>query len=206
MEFVKGYPALKHRDYLIISDLHLGLERELEEKGYMIPDLSKEFEKRIKKIKGKTKNLLMLGDIKHSITYEDIPEVKRFIKRMEEIFEKVIIVKGNHDGGLKNTVNEYTIDNIKFIHGHMWPKDLKEEILVMGHSHPSFTLPSGRKIPCWWIGHLNKIKRYKIMNIKKVIVVPSFNEWIMGYKEPIGPLMKYLTIDEILSLDLVKLS
>ena len=205
MEFIKGYPALKHRDYLIISDLHIGLERELEEKGYIIPNLSKEFEKRIKRIKNGSKKLILLGDVKHSITYEDIPEVKGFIKKMKEIFEKVIIIKGNHDGGLK-TIDEYNVDNIKFIHGHMWPKDLKEEILVMGHSHPSFTLPSGRKIPCWWIGHLEKIEKYKIMNVKKVIVVPSFNEWILGYKEPIGPLMKYLKINEILSLDLVKLS
>ena len=206
MEFIKGYPALKHREYLIISDLHIGLERELEEKGYVIPNLSKEFEKRIKKIKDNMKKLLILGDVKHSITYEDIPEVNGFINKMKGIFEDVIIVRGNHDGGLKNTVDEYVVNNIKFIHGHMWPKDLKQEILVMGHSHPAFKLPSGRKIPCWWIGHLNKIKRYKEMNVKKVIVVPSFNEWVLGYKEPIGPLMKYLRIDETLNLDLVKLS
>ncbi len=209
MRFVKGEAAIKHKEYLVIGDIHLGLEKDLREKGYIIPDMFEDFVKRVEKIKGKTKKLLILGDLKHSIDYRDVAEATRFFKIMEEIFEDVILVRGNHDGGLKvKKVDEYEVDNIKFIHGNMWPKDLNKEILVMAHSHPAYKLPSNRRIPCWWIGHLMKIERYKEVKVKKVIVMPSFNKFVIGYGEPVGPIMKYFKLDQIfdLNLNLLKLS
>ena len=51
MQFVKGEAAIRHKEYLIISDLHIGWSKALYERGYVVPNEVNEFEKRIKKIR-----------------------------------------------------------------------------------------------------------------------------------------------------------
>ncbi len=208
MKFIKGEAAIRHKELLIISDLHIGLSNELYEKGYVVPDEISKFEERIKRIKKNAKKLVILGDVKNSIGYgKDIPKAMKFLKDMNEIFDEVILVRGNHDGGLRYPkVDEYNFENIKMIHGHMWPKALDKEILIMGHVHPAFKLPSGRKIPVWLIGELKEIPKYKENKVKEVIVMPAFNKWIAGSEKTQGPIMKYFKLKRIVDLELRILS
>ncbi len=207
MEFINGETAMKYRNHLIIADLHIGWRNVLYRRGYLVPDEVTDFINRIEKIKGKANKLVILGDIKNSIGYEDVPQTMKFLKTMEGIFDEIILVRGNHDGGINYPkVDEYNIGEIKFIHGNMWPKDLNSKVIVMGHIHPAYRLPSGRKIPVWLIGKLNEIEKYETNNVKKVVVMPAFNRWITGTGKTQGPLMKYFELEEILDLNLRILS
>jgi len=207
MQFVKGEAAIRHKEYLIIADLHIGWSKVLYQRGYFVPDEVKEFEERIKKIKGKSTKLVILGDLKNSIGYEDVPKAMKFLRDMNELFDEVILVKGNHDGGINYPkVDEFDIDNIKLIHGHMWPKNLDKEILIMGHIHSAWRFESGRKIPCWAIGELKEVPKYNENKVKEVIIMPSFNRWITGTSKTQGPLLKYFKLKYVMDLNLRILS
>ena len=68
IKFVKNQEAvfIKELSLLIIADLHLGIEKELSQKGILVkPNLIQ----KLKTIKQKVnpKNLVLIGDIKHQI-------------------------------------------------------------------------------------------------------------------------------------------
>src|SRR3989338_8193319 len=134
MMFITGYPALRINDYLIISDLHLGITRELYEKGVAMPSqLSKIIDKihKIKKI-SKANKLVLLGDTKHNI-----PSIS-----YQELKEKVKVRKS------------FVIGDYLLTHGHRNVKTDKN--IVMGHNHPHirFIDKLGARYiePCWVIG------------------------------------------------------
>jgi hypothetical protein len=179
----------------------------------------------LKKIKAEcgANGVIVLGDIKHNIPRVDIDEkydVPNFFHELAGIFEKIIVIKGNHDGLIERMIHEPNVEivkekiigNIGFIHGHAKPSAelMNCEIIVMGHIHPSFKfvdqLGARHNYSCWIIGKLNqkKLKGYKEIKCKKVIVVPAFNQFFMGYEKFSGPLAKALTKEEILLLDLTK--
>ena len=99
--------------------------------------------------KFKPKQILILGDIKHSVATAELSEWKDipfFFNELRKIIKKIIIISGNHDGNLKpllpDDIKSYPtsriIDKIGFFHGHSWPhiSILKCNTLVMGHVHP----------------------------------------------------------------------
>jgi metallophosphoesterase superfamily enzyme len=110
----------------------------------------------------KPHNLLLLGDIKHTITktaaeeWRDIPE---FFEALTKKVVNIKIILGNHDGNLEPLLPETietspptgtAIGNVGFFHGHTWPalELLKCQTLVMGHIHPvvMFQDPLGYRI------------------------------------------------------------
>lgn len=226
IQFIKNEGALVYKDYLVIADLHIGYEKVLRERGYTIPHQSKNFVERIKRIgdKTNTNKLILLGDVKHNIphiTLEEIFEVKRFLKAISELFDEIVIVKGNHDGNIEKlismknivVVSELKMDDVIFIHGHKYPSEaiLKSKLIVMAHTHPTLKLKdkSGvtHKYPCWIVGEveINKLKRYKSNRKVKVIIMPSFNPLVSGYSsEPSGPLSKAIKKTGIILLDLTR--
>jgi len=178
--------ALVYGRNLVISDLHIGYERELRKKGINVPDQTNQMIKRIKKIKGKAERLIILGDLKHEIFEPKVQhELNHFMSSVHKIFKKVTIIRGNHDAGLEYpTVKELKIRKTLFIHGHALPKARDYNTLVMGHIHPVFSIKDKYGVvsePCWFIGEWKD---------KKVIVLPSFNELISGsdYTNIKGPI------------------
>ncbi len=225
IKFIKGERALILNNFLVIADLHLGYEKIIQESGYTIPSLRKEFVKRINSIANKTgiKKLIILGDIKHNIPIASLNEkyeVPNFFRDLASFFEEIIVIKGNHDGKIEKMVHEknvrivkeYIHDNIAFIHGHSYPsnKAMHCELIVMGHVHPTFKIRDKSGIlhnyPCWIIGTIKKtkLKKYKEINCRKIIVVPSFNKLTSGYEDLTGPLAKAIKKEEIFLLDLTK--
>ena len=226
IRFVKNERALKFGEFLIISDLHIGYKKSFEERGYKIPNQSKKFLKRIKELKEKTKTkkLIILGDVKHNIPYiseNERYDLLRFFKGISELFEEVIITKGNHDGRIESlvrrenikVVSEFVKDDIAFLHGHKYPseKAMRCKFMVIGHTHPTFEIKEKTGVvhsySCWVVGEFDKKKlkkKYEKIKCEKVIIVPAFNELMHGYKERVGPIAKAIKIKEIFLLDLTK--
>jgi putative SbcD/Mre11-related phosphoesterase len=205
--------SIKFKDYLVIGEIHLGYELELRKQGYNVPSQVKRLLKKIRKLKGRSKKIIVLGDFKHTITHITKAEermTKNFLEGLKTMFDEITIVKGNHDPGLENVVDvkvikELIIDDIGFTHGHSTPsKKLMEcKRIITSHVHPSFYTQDELGVtyttPCWIIGN------YKGTEI---IVMPAFNELLasIDFKEvERAPIMDTLEDKEVYLKDLTKI-
>ncbi|MDA4128332.1 MAG: hypothetical protein OK422_02545 [Thaumarchaeota archaeon] len=162
---------------ILVSDLHLGLEKEMAKKGFSVPSYSMKMLERIKKLGEKfaAQRAVILGDVKHSVgKVEDIDwsVLPWFFGTLLELFGSVDIIPGNHDAGIKSLlpprVRLHTSggaligedgDKIGVSHGHAWP--LEEVIasgdMVIGHSHFTYEMKDkfgGRSREAVWLfGH-----------------------------------------------------
>jgi hypothetical protein len=112
--------------------------------------------------------LIMLGDVKHSVTGAELEEWRDVPEFFEKLLKHVPIVQvivGNHDGNLE----PLTPSKIELLpssglalwrkyglmHGHAWPAPeiLGCNTLILGHLHPAITLrdASGYRVskPAW---------------------------------------------------------
>jgi len=110
LKVVPGEAALIFSDgearSLLVSDLHLGLEKEMAKKGFSLPSYSVKMLERIKGIaeKAGAERAVILGDVKHSVgKVEDIDWsiLPWFFGTLLDLFSSVDVVPGNHDGGIK---------------------------------------------------------------------------------------------------------
>ncbi len=145
---------------LLISDLHLGLEKEMAKKGFRLPAYSVRMVERVRDMAeryGATK-LAVLGDVKHTVgKVEDIDwgVVPWFFDTMLDLFESVEVVPGNHDGSIRTVLprrillhpSEGTVlgkgkGRIGVAHGHAWPSEeaIATRNLVIGHSHFTYEM------------------------------------------------------------------
>jgi uncharacterized protein len=145
---------------LLISDLHLGLEKELAKKGFRLPAYSVRMVERVKRIAEGygARRLAVLGDVKHTVgKVEDIDwgVVPWFFDTMLDLFEAVEVVPGNHDGNIKTVLpprvkldpSQGTVlgegkGRIGVAHGHAWPSEeaIATRNLVIGHSHFTYEM------------------------------------------------------------------
>lgn len=162
---VSHYPALsiasEGEKALVISDLHLGWEATLSEKGIHIPSQTNRLLKRLEQILmlEKPDQLIILGDVKHTVEKIEIGEwrdIPLFFGKILNKVKHIRVIPGNHDGNLEvllpNEVEVASQRGIVFgevglFHGHTWPdiKMLECEVLVVGHIHPviAFRDPAG---------------------------------------------------------------
>ena len=178
--------ALEVEDHLIITDLHLGYEEALNYQGIMIPKFQySKIIKRMEEIHSRSdcSSIIINGDLKHEfgkINRQEWRETLQFIDYLKENFEKIILIKGNHDPltpiiakktGL-DVYPSYSVGNYLGMHGDKIPSDwdkIQEETLIIGHEHPSVGIRSGErmeKIKCFLAGEFRS---------KNIIVMPSFN-------------------------------
>jgi uncharacterized protein len=145
---------------LLISDLHLGLEKELAKKGFRLPAYSVRMVERVRDISERysTERLVVLGDVKHTVgKVEDIDwgVVPWFFDTMLDLFDRVEVVPGNHDGNIKTVLpprivlhpSQGTVlgsgrDRVGVAHGHAWPSEeaIATRNLVIGHSHFTYEM------------------------------------------------------------------
>ena len=145
---------------LLVSDLHLGMEKEMAKKGFSVPSYSMKMVERIRDISEEhsTARLVVLGDVKHSVgKVEDIDwgVVPWFFETMLDLFQAVEVVPGNHDGSIKTVlpqrvklhpsegaVLEAGGERIGVAHGHAWPslRALETKKIVIGHSHFTYEM------------------------------------------------------------------
>jgi len=150
--------------WLILADTHVGLEFELQERGVRVPVQTSRIINNIvswAEEEGAT-GVAILGDVKHELPYpfESLNEVKAFIEALAKNFEEVVLIAGNHDGGLEQVVGKVGLSNVKLydsrglvvningrsalmMHGNSKPnpEDLRVvDMVVMGHTHPAIVI------------------------------------------------------------------
>jgi putative SbcD/Mre11-related phosphoesterase len=165
---VTPYPAIilqeKSDRALVVSDLHLGWERLLSQRGVHVPSQTPKIKNVLLKLINETKptRLILLGDVKDAITkvsmeeWKDIPE---FFEDIQEKVSEIQVVLGNHDGNLEPLLPEavkivpssgISFGDVGLFHGHAWPapKLLECRSLVTGHVHPTVAIrdPMGLRI------------------------------------------------------------
>ena len=145
---------------LLISDLHLGLEKEMAKKGFRLPAYSVKMVERVKDIAEKygTNRLAVLGDVKHTVgKVEDIDwgVIPWFFDTMLDLFQAVEVVPGNHDGNIRTVLPQRVTlhtsqgmvlgtgsGRVGVAHGHAWPSEeaIATRNLVIGHSHFTYEM------------------------------------------------------------------
>jgi len=184
--------------YLVITDLHLGFEHYLMEKGIQIN--SKFFTQQIVSevqaiIKGfKPDGIILLGDIKHSIVSINSIEwyhIPRFLKDLTNNYH-VYLIPGNHDVKIESlspaevsiaSPTGITIGDTLFLHGHTMPSSKKSAVnkIVMGHLHPVLNKPdsnlNGERV---WI--FLRVKKSSVFKNEggylDLVTMPSINRFI----------------------------
>ena len=217
-KIVPNKPALILEDQtksLVLTDLHIGFETNLTTnkiflgKNTTIDETITDIEEIIDK--NNVDSLILLGDVKSSISsiskseWNDIP--KFFKKMMDKV--SIILIPGNHDANIQRLVPEdvslisstgMVIENILLTHGHTMPSENFSHInkIIMGHIHPVFfhedSVLNGQRV---WISL--KTKKQTIFPSEEgeleITIVPSFNKYFYAthkkyYKKSISPILE----------------
>jgi hypothetical protein len=150
---------LRHKTerVVVVGDMHIGWEVTLAQQGIHIPSQTHKMLDRLMVIieTEKPSRLVMLGDVKHSVTGAEIEEwrdVPEFFEKLTKSVPSIQVILGNHDGNLEPlTPSSVELLNPSGIaiwkrfglfHGHAWPAPeiLGCETLICGHLHPAVTL------------------------------------------------------------------
>lgn len=202
MRFVYDEPAMMvkaaGKSYLVVSDLHIGMELGLSHKGIHLFNATDKMSERIRRMMDEFSlgSIIMLGDIKHSILYPDAVEarlLKRFFSELGGF--DIRIIAGNHDAHLSEVLDmpvekDIVIGNFGFFHGNRKPDErmMMLDYLISGHDHIAVRMRdiSGAyyEQKAWAIYQLNKKTAklgYKSFNSRiKLVSMPAFNDLIMG--------------------------
>ncbi len=150
---------LRHRSerVVLVGDLHIGWEVTLAQQGIHIPSQTGKMLQRLRAIieKEHPSRLILLGDVKHSVTGAELEEwrdVPDFFEALLKLVPSVQVILGNHDGNLEPlTPSKVEMlpssgaalwGRFGLLHGHAWPTPeiLGCETLILGHLHPAVTL------------------------------------------------------------------
>lgn len=195
IEIVDGLPVLyiKSLSAIVCTDLHLGYEGVVADRGTLLPKVNlRNIKKIIKEAVEKTgaEKIIVDGDIKNEFSkvhLEEFNEFQEFVNylRKELKIKKIILIKGNHDNfidqlskplGIEVYGQEALISDFLFFHGEELPRSREGSVLIMGHVHPAITLYNGlgikEKLRCFLYGRM-KDKR-------EIIVVPAMNYFAEG--------------------------
>ena len=221
IKFVTNYPALfiSDKKFLVISDLHIGLETELLRSGIKIHKQIEKFRETIDKLITLTKatTLVILGDIKYKVPgmfTQELRDIPKFFEYFSSKM-KVIIALGNHDDYLETLLppkvkvygsRGFKIGKYGFFHGHAWPskKLLGCDYIFMGHIQPSVEfrdrLGYRNRQRVWLKAKFNEKtirEKYKVKKIGKLelVILPAFNNLsgslnVAGDNKLSGPLLK----------------
>ena len=142
---------------VVLGDLHIGWEVTLSQQGIHIPSQTDKMLQRLRAIieTEHPSRIIMLGDVKHSVTGAELEEwrdVPEFFEALLKLVPCVTVILGNHDGNLEPlTPSKLEIvsstglalwGQFGLLHGHAWPSPeiLGCETLILGHLHPAVTL------------------------------------------------------------------
>ena len=207
------------RKYVAVSDLHIGLEAELGEKGITVKrDLVSEMASELLSLVGSQQadGIVLLGDVKHKVgtiskqEWDDIPAFLRQLAAKTEVY----LVPGNHDSNIRHLVPQavnvisskgMTLGDTLLLHGHSMPSDVRSHVkrIVMGHVHPVFlkkdSVVNGERV--WIYLQARKEALFSEEGLVDIVVVPSFNQYMyaMGpkaYHKSISPIISRVMQDD----------
>lgn len=194
LEIIDGLPVLfvKSLNAIVCSDLHLGYEGVMADRGTFLPKVNL---KRIKKIlkqaaeKTKADRIIIDGDIKNEFSQVHLEEFNEFKElvdylRNELKIGKITLIKGNHDNfvdrvrpGLGMEIfPEVLLNGILFFHGEGMPKTKKFNTIIIGHVHPAIAIYNSlgvkEKVHCFLYGQTKKKS--------DIVVLPAMNYFAEG--------------------------
>jgi len=157
---VQSYPALilqnNHDRALVVSDLHIGWERLLSQRGVHVPSQTPKIKNTLLKLikESKPTQAIFLGDVKDAITkieIEDWKDIPEFFEDIQKQVPDLQVVLGNHDGNLEPLLPEKvkiipasgtSFGDVGLFHGHAWPAPelLECRSLISGHVHPTVAI------------------------------------------------------------------
>jgi putative SbcD/Mre11-related phosphoesterase len=210
--FITNHAAMKIQDNLVIADLHIGAEYEIMKSGIRVRQVEDLIERTLDLIKlTKTRNLILLGDVKHNVPflkYEEKRSVPLFLREVGKK-AKVTIVPGNHDGSIgelcPHTVkiaesSGILIGDYGLLHGHARPSEKLEKAkkFIVGHNHPLFRFEDAGGA---WFFRQVWIKG-NIKDGRELIIMPAFSRLVGGMdinrlkneKDLMGPLAKQIDL------------
>lgn len=202
-EPVADYPALVLRgreEWVVVADLHLGIEVQLRRSGFTIPSQMPKMKASLEALARGSRCLLILGDLKHripSVGHREDAEIRELLGGMLQTYRRVVLVAGNHDGGITPVLPEgcealsgrgTRIDDVGLFHGHVWPSEevMSAEKIVMAHVHPSVllvdSLGSRSTEKCWVRAELvrSRVAERYASCPKSMVIVPAFNPLLTG--------------------------
>jgi hypothetical protein len=195
LEIVDGLPVLyvKSLSAIVCSDLHLGYEGVMADKGHFLPKANLSNIKKIiaeaVKLTGASR-IIVDGDIKNEFSKVHIEEFNEFNEFVNYIrkslkIREIILIKGNHDNfidkykkalDVKVYSQEALIGDFLFFHGEELPKSSRGRTVVMGHIHPAITLYNSlgvkEKLRCFLYGRMK--------DGRSAIVIPAMNYFSEG--------------------------
>jgi hypothetical protein len=211
MKFLYNAPAIFHKGAIIVGDTHFGMEQKLRRRGIYDDQFSARLFEKLKALvlEHKAGRVIFLGDVKEDITMLD-RKTADILSKLSMLC-KVVVVRGNHDGGIERSGNlevappqGIVYEGLGLLHGHSWPAPplMECEYLVMGHQHPMIAISDafGRvhREPAWIIApcdEKNMAERYAHFNKSiKLISMPAFNPLVgstLNYdeEEHLGPIL-----------------
>jgi hypothetical protein len=156
LTFIRDGPALLvegNERNLVVADTHFGIEADLVSRGLHFRSRTSERLERLMQTidQADPDNLILLGDIKHSIpslTHQEFAELPGILSTLRDRVP-LIIFPGNHDIGLERFVHKdelrprdgALVDGVGYLHGHMNPAPiLLGNLIILGHHHPLLSL------------------------------------------------------------------
>ena len=135
---------------LLIGDLHIGLEEKMRKSGYRLIRMHRKLLAKALNLIDRTdaRRLIILGDLKDSIGNPTDNELYQIDEFISELPVPLVVVLGNHDGGLRNFLEQKGVqvysssgflDSGYFLfHGNARPGDRasEAEMLIACHWHP----------------------------------------------------------------------
>lgn len=190
-----------HGRYLIVGDLHIGLESEFVRKGINLYNATEFMSNKIRKMAESedVKGIIVLGDVKETLLYPTMSDRKKITDFFSALAKyEVVITKGNHDSHLDeilqsagvSLVDEHIIDDFAFLHGHKWPSEAAMgcSVIFAAHNHIAVQIVDENKAiytqKAWLVAKLNsKAARERYQKFHKgasLIILPAFNDLIVG--------------------------
>jgi len=217
MELLQGFETVDSSpaaycmelDALVIADTHIGVEVAESRGGALMPRF--QLEDVIEDLEADQETcgasrLIVVGDIKHSFSGSneaENEEVERFLRRCSMAFDRVDLVRGNHDAALEYRAEDLTNvavhdllleEGVLFVHGHR-PLSAYEDVrgdmadtVVMGHEHPAVALKDAvgvkEKLACFLYG---------TQDGRSVLVLPAFSYLASGTEINAVPVSQLLS-------------
>ena len=181
-------PAIIVDGFLVVSDLHIGIESEFYDKGIAIPEQTHRLLSRLISIADRedVSKLIILGDVKHLVprtAFQERMALAIFFAELKKRFDRIVLTIGNHDVLLPEIDAEIypstgvRIGEAGFFHGHAYPSEdvMKASRWFIGHEHASIEFRDAFGVrsvePCWL-----RIRRDRRM----ITVLPPFNPLLAG--------------------------
>jgi hypothetical protein len=121
--------------------------------------------------------LILAGDIVHSTVTKR--QAESLITRLSRLGPELTLIRGNHDLGLSGLplLDQVSIDEFRFHHGHL---DLAPEPSirdVVGHVHPSWVFNDAAG---------SRFRRPAMIQTANRFILPAFSPWAAGARFEIG--------------------